>query len=54
MVELAHRMDGKGRGFFCMKRTKTGVRLRPGFLQRDVFADDPDNVRLLLDELCEV
>ncbi len=54
MVELAHRVHGKGRRFFPVKGAKTGVILRSGFLQRDVIADDPNNVRLLLYELGEV
>ena len=54
MVELAHRVHGKGRRFLPVKRTKAGIVLRSGFLQRDVFADDPDNVRLLLYELGKV
>jgi len=54
MEELAHRVNGKGRGFFYMERTKAGEGLRPGFLQHDVGADNPDNVCLLLNELGEV
>ena len=54
MVELAHRMHREGRGLFSMKRTQSGVVLPSGFLQRDVFADDADDVRLLLYELGEV
>ena len=54
MVELAHRMHGKRRRFFPVKGAKAGVVLRAGLLQRDVFADDPDDVRLLLYELGEV
>ena len=54
MVELAHRMHGEGWGLLPVKGTKTGVVLRSGFLEGDVFADDPDNVGLLLYELGEV
>ncbi len=54
MVELAHRMHGEGRGLFLVKRAQSGVVLPSGFLQRDVSADDPDDVRLLLYELGEV
>ena len=54
MVELAHRMHREGRGLFAMKRTKSGEVLPSGFLQRDVFTDDADDIRLLLYELGEV
>ena len=54
MVELAHRMHGEGRGLFPVKRTQSGVVLPSGFFQRDVFADDADDVRLLLYELGKV
>ena len=54
MVELAHRMHRKGRCLFPVKGAKTGVVLGSGFLQRDVSADDLNDVRLLLYELGEV
>jgi hypothetical protein len=54
MVELAHRMHREGRGLFAVKGAKTGVVLGSGFLQRDVPADDLNDVRLLLYELGEV
>jgi hypothetical protein len=44
-------VHGEGRGFFAVKRTQSGVVLPAGLLQRDVLADDADNVRLLLYEL---
>jgi len=47
-------MHGEGGCFLPMKGTKTGVVLRSGFLEGDVFAHDPDNVGLLLYELGEV
>ena len=54
MVELAHRVHGKGCGLFPVKGTKADVVLASGFFQRDVFADDADDVRLLLYELSKV
>ena len=37
-----------------MKGAEAGVVLRPGLLQFDVVADDADDVRLLLDRVCEI
>ncbi len=37
-----------------MERAKPNPVLPPGFFQGDAFADDADDVRLLLDELGEV
>src|SRR5579859_3689242 len=54
MVELAHRVDGEGRGFLAVEGTQSDVVLPTGFLQRDVLADDADYVRLLLYELGKV
>ncbi len=54
MVELTHRVDREGRGFLPVEGTQAGVVLPSGLLQRDVLADDADNVRLLLYELSEV
>ena len=54
MVKLAHRMHRERRCFFPVKGAKTSVVLRSGFLQRDVSADDLNDVRLLLYELGEV
>ena len=54
VVELTHCVNGKGRSLFLMKRAQAGVVLPSGFLQRDVSADDPDDIRLLLYELSEI
>jgi hypothetical protein len=54
MVELAHRMHREGRRLFPVKGAKAGEILGSGFLQRDVSADDLNDVRLLLYELGEV
>ena len=54
MVELARRVHREGRRFFPVKGAKAGVILGSRFLQRNVFADNPDDVRLLLYELSEV
>jgi hypothetical protein len=54
MVELAHRVHREGRSFFAVERTQSGVVLPSGLLQRDVLADDADDVCLLLYELGEV
>ena len=54
VVELAHRVYGEGRRFLPVKRTKAGVVLGSGFLQRDVFADDANDVSLALNELGKV
>jgi hypothetical protein len=54
MVELAHRVHREGRGFLAVEWAQSGVVLPSGFLQRDVLADDADDVRLLLYELSEV
>jgi hypothetical protein len=47
-------MHREGRGFFAVKRTQSGVVLPSGFLQRDVLADDANDIRLLLYELGKV
>jgi hypothetical protein len=47
-------MDREGRGFLAVERTQSGVVLSSGLLQRDVLADDADNVRMLLYELGKV
>ncbi len=52
--ELAAGVDGKRRRFFAVEGTKTGVVLGPGFAQLYIFADDADDVGLLLDGVSEV
>ncbi len=54
VVELAHCVHGKGRGLLPVEGTKTGIVLRSGFFQRDVSADDADDISLLLYELGEI
>ena len=51
---LAAGVDGKRRRLFAMEGTEPGVVLRAGFAQLDVFADDADDVGLLLDGVGEV
>ena len=52
--ELARGMHRKRRRLFAVKRTKSGIVLRPGFFQLDVVADDADDIRLLLDRFFEI
>ena len=52
--ELASGVDGKRRRLFAMERTKSRVVLRASFAQFDVFANDANDVSLLLDGVCEV
>src|SRR5260370_1306543 len=47
-------IDGKAAGFFFVEGAEAGVVLRSGLAQLDVFADDADDVDLLLYELGEV
>ena len=54
VVELACCVNGKRGRLFPVEGAKSDIVLPAGFLQRDVFADDADDVRLLLDELGEV
>ena len=51
---LAAGVDGKRWSFFAMKGAEAGVVLGAGFAQLDVFADDADDVGLLLDGVGEV
>ncbi len=52
--ELPRGMDGKRRRLLPMKRTKPGKVLRPRLAQLDVLAHNADDVRLLLDRICEI
>ena len=52
--ELAAGVDGKRRRFFAVEGAESGVVLRPRLAQLDVFADDADDVGLLLDGVGEV
>ena len=45
-------VDGKGGSFFLMEGAEAGEILA-GLFQADVVADDADDVRLLLDAICE-
>ena len=52
VIHLLHRADTERRSFFLMERAQA-AEILPTFLQPHVFADDPDNVRLLLDAIRE-
>jgi hypothetical protein len=54
VIELARHVDGKRRRLLAMKRAQPLVVLRAAFLQRDVLADDADDVRLLLHALGKI
>ena len=54
VIELAYCVHGERRGLFPVKRTNADVVLASRFFQREVFANDPDDVCLLLYELGEV
>jgi hypothetical protein len=53
MKELAG-VDGKGGSLFAVERAEASEALRARFLQRDVAADNLDDVGLLLHELGKV
>src|SRR6185437_2434486 len=50
MVELLGGVNGEGWSFFLMKRAEA-AEILAAFFQADVFADDADDVRLLLDAI---
>src|SRR5690348_481221 len=50
VIDLLHGMDGERRSLFLMERAQTGEVLAALF-EADVFADDADDVRLLLHAL---
>jgi hypothetical protein len=52
MIDLAQWMDVEGRRFFGVERAES-AKILPSLLQLDVFADDADDVRLLLDAIRE-
>ncbi len=54
VVELARGVDGERRRLFAVEGAESGVVLRAGLLQLDVVADDANDVRLLLDRVCEI
>jgi len=49
---LLDRADAERRRFLLMKRTQP-AEILAAFFQAHVFADDPDDVRLLLDAIRE-
>jgi hypothetical protein len=51
---LAGGVDGEGRRFLPVKGAQARVVLRSGFAQLDVFADDADDVCLLLYGICKI
>ena len=52
MVELLGGVNGEGRRFLLMERAKA-AEILAAFFQANVFADDADDVRLLLDAIRE-
>jgi hypothetical protein len=54
MKKLPRGVHRKRRRLLGMKRTKPGEILRPSLLQLDVVADDPDDIRLLLERFFEI
>jgi hypothetical protein len=54
VIELARGVDGERCSFFAVEGAESGVVLRAGFLQLNVVADDANDVRLLLDRVCEI
>ena len=52
--KLARGMDGERRGLLAVEWAQAGEILRARLLQLDVVADDADDIRLLLDRVCEV
>ena len=54
VVELADGVDGERGRLFFMERAEAGVVLRASFFEAHVFADDLDDVSLLLHGLGEI
>jgi hypothetical protein len=54
MEKLAGGMDGERWRFLSVEGAEARVVLRPGFAQLYVFADDADDIGLLLDGICKV
>jgi hypothetical protein len=54
MKELARGVDGKRRRLLLMEGAEAGEVLRSGFFQLYVVAYNANDVRLLLDGICEI
>ena len=54
VIELPGGMNRKRRCLFVVEWTESRIVLRAGFFQLDVVADDPDDVRLLLDDFLKI
>jgi len=54
MEKLPRGMHGERRSLLSMKRTQPGIVLRTSLPQLDVVADDPNDVGLLLNRVCEI